>query len=321
MGLTAAVLVVWPLWTALGWWCFRRRADGLRALGSLALAGLSLSLPLMVWDSHGGVRMLAAVLSILMVGKLGVVVNRGGGLLSADANLRDFMVWAGSLPEGRRSKSHEEAVRLRFTAQRDFGRCVFKGLILYGMLMLNSVVAPLDLRALSTLWAGLFLYLVFSGLRDGLAALHGWLGVHVPPLFDNPLVAASPREFWGRRWNLWFTSTAHDLMFRSISKRFPSVLGAGLVFGVSAVLHEWIVIAGMHQFDGRMLAFFGLHFLAATLQSEWRGRIGYRWPRSVSVVLHFAWLWGSAPLFMDPVDDVLGLSTWTLASIQTFFLQ
>lgn len=75
------------------------------------------------------------------------------------------------------------------------------------------------------------------------------LGYDSLPAFDMPLLAAtSPRDFWGRRWNLIIHRLMHRTYFRTVARASGSAtLGALAAFVCSAAFHEFMCAARAHD--------------------------------------------------------------------------
>jgi hypothetical protein len=126
-----------------------------------------------------------------------------------------------------------------------------------------------------------------------------WLpwGRLLPPLHDKPLLARTIAEFWGCRWNLWFSDWFRFVIFAPWRRR--PVLALGLVFFISGVMHEWVVnlpfylVTGKNLF-GTMMLYFPLQ--AAGILIERRFLQG----KPVASIL-FAWLivFGPVPLLLN----------------------
>jgi hypothetical protein len=70
-------------------------------------------------------------------------------------------------------------------------------------------------------------------------------------------------DFWGRRWNLWFSDWFRFAIFSRLRNR-PR-LALLLVFAVSGLMHEWVVNLPLYLVIGRPL--FGSMMLYFLLQA------------------------------------------------------
>lgn len=92
-----------------------------------------------------------------------------------------------------------------------------------------------------------------------------WLpsGQLLPALHDKPLLARSVAEFWGCRWNLWFSDWFRFVLFSPM--RGQPVLALFFVFLVSGLMHEWVVNLPLYLATGKNL--FGTMMLYFPLQA------------------------------------------------------
>lgn len=80
-----------------------------------------------------------------------------------------------------------------------------------------------------------------------------------PALHRNPLLARGVADFWGQRWNLWFSDWFRYVVLAPLRHR--PVLAVVLVFFLSGLIHEWVVnvslflAAGRNRFGTMMLYF------------------------------------------------------------------
>eukprot|EP01102_Stenamoeba_stenopodia_P002943 TRINITY_DN1287_c0_g1_i1.p1 TRINITY_DN1287_c0_g1~~TRINITY_DN1287_c0_g1_i1.p1 ORF type:complete len:494 (-),score=145.43 TRINITY_DN1287_c0_g1_i1:74-1555(-) len=125
-------------------------------------------------------------------------------------------------------------------------------------------------------------------------------------MWNYPLFATSPRDFWGRRWNLLFRVIFHQLVFVPIAlyidpllayldmqtgtkkkKRVPThlvkktsllsahraspegrLIAATTVFFFSGVLHEWFNYIAFGEYTMENLAFFLVQAAACAIQTQ-----------------------------------------------------
>lgn len=161
------------------------------------------------------------------------------------------------------------------------------------------------------LWCLFAAYFAASGLVDLLTGV-GMLitGHQAGEIFDCPHLASSPRDFWSRRWNRMFRNAAHRLVFTPLGGAKRPLLAVGGVFLVSALVHEYIVLAALGYSRGHMSAFFALHGVT-TLGTGVR-RSPWPVPRGLDVACHSAWLLVTAPLFFIPMEQILPARDWAL---------
>jgi hypothetical protein len=80
-----------------------------------------------------------------------------------------------------------------------------------------------------------------------------WLpsGRLLPALHRQPWLARGVADFWGRRWNLWFSNWFRHVIFSPLRHR--PLLALLLVFAVSGVMHEWVLNVPLFFATGRAL--------------------------------------------------------------------
>jgi hypothetical protein len=157
-------------------------------------------------------------------------------------------------------------------------RLVAKALCLLGLL---HVLGEIFVDKAPTLWAsplsfyvhqlayGLAFYLQLASVSD-VGVLFGTLTsdrLCVEGLWNAPYLATSPRDFWGRRWNVLFRHIFHGLIFLPVAKRLGVVVGSLAVFAVSGLLHEFLNHIVFHDASGENLVFFLVHGGACLVQS------------------------------------------------------
>ncbi|XP_038711507.1 long-chain-alcohol O-fatty-acyltransferase-like [Tripterygium wilfordii] len=140
-----------------------------------------------------------------------------------------------------------------------------------------------------------------------------WLGVEFEPQFDEPYLATSIQDFWGRRWNLMVTSTLHPTVYdpvrkisaRLFGRKFAPLLAVVASFTVSGLMHELIFYyIGRKTPNWELTCFFVLHGVCLAIEvavkKEMNGKL--RLPGLVTgpVVVGFALATG-AWLFMPAV--------------------
>ena len=84
-----------------------------------------------------------------------------------------------------------------------------------------------------------------------------------PALHRRPWAARSVADFWGNRWNLWFSDWFRYVIFSRLRRR--PVFALFLVFAVSGLMHEWVINVSLYFVTGR--APFGTMMLYFLLQA------------------------------------------------------
>jgi len=158
-------------------------------------------------------------------------------------------------------------------------------------------------------WALWLTWLGVSAFVDLVSGVAMQTGIAVAEAFDVPPLARSPRDFWGRRWNL----VVHDMVLRHVflplgGLRRP-LRATFWVFAMSGLIHELFVLMALGhpaRHSGFMMLFFGLHGLAVMAQLWWDRGPGRRrsMPRPLAVALHLGWMTLTSPLFFAPIGEV-----------------
>lgn len=138
------------------------------------------------------------------------------------------------------------------------------------------------------------LYIALEILLGIFAALtRALLGVELEPQFDEPYLATSLQDFWGRRWNLMVSRILHPTVYnpvRSISSRWigrkwaplPAVIA---VFFVSGLMHEIIFYyIGRLKPTWELTCFFLIHGFCLAIEIAIKKALNGSWclPKVVS---------------------------------------
>ncbi|KAI3456532.1 hypothetical protein Pfo_013195 [Paulownia fortunei] len=173
-------------------------------------------------------------------------------------------------------------------------------------------------------------------MLEMLLALFGALAkalvrVELEPQFNEPYLATSLHDFWGRRWNLMVPSILHPTVYqpvRSISARFmdrkwaaiPAVLAT---FLVSGLVHELVLYnIGRLRPTGEMICFFLIHGVSLSLEIVIKKILFGRFslpgivsgPLTLAYVIHTSF-WLFFPPFLRAKADLKGC-TESLAFIE-----
>jgi hypothetical protein len=273
---------------------------------------LPLAMPLTIPQEWVYARALVTVWAITMAGKGYELLRDRVPDPRMLARLPTFCFWLLVPPKAELSADPAAAVRVQTEGLGRLGRAVLK-LPFVGALLLVHLYWP-GLHEgpwIEAFWGLWLTYLAVSGFVDVLSGLAMQTGIAVAESFDVPPLARSPREFWGRRWNL----VVSDLVFRHVflpvgGLRRP-VRATAWVFVISGLLHELFVLFVLGhpaRHAGFMMIFFGLHGLAVMVQLAWdRGRRRRRrqsMARPLAVALHLLWMTLTAPLFFAPIGEI-----------------
>ncbi|CAM8903186.1 unnamed protein product [Rhodiola kirilowii] len=292
---------------------------------------LFLLLPLRLTSVHlGGTT--AFFISWLATFKL-ILFSFNKGPLSSDPNISLLrFIATGSLPIKINPKSKLDATpRGRPAPDRDPGSQIWKPAMRYAVkAMLLAVLFKLyDFKARLHPTAILFLYcfhiyfvLEFILAVVGAAARAG-LGLELEPQFNEPYLATSLKDFWGKRWNLVVTSILRPTVYEptmniitgptcQLSRNQAEPIAVLATFGVSAIMHELMIynLGRLHP-TGKMSSFFLLHGLCVVSETAVLRRLKGKWrvPRVVSssytilIVMSTA-IWLFFPDFLRARADV-----------------
>jgi hypothetical protein len=122
-------------------------------------------------------------------------------------------------------------------------------------------------------------------------------GQLLPPLHGRLWLTRGLADFWGRRWNLWFSDWFRYAIFTRL-RNWP-VLALILIFAVSGVMHEWVINVPLYFLTGRVL--FGSMMIYFLLQAAGI-LVERRFLKSCAgLKVGFAWLviLAPAPLIMN----------------------
>jgi len=291
---------------AVAWYAYRYLREGGSALVPMAATVLMVIAVPAEWVY---VRIGATVASVCFSIKL---VQLGTGAVHDRAMLKTpsrFLYWFFLPPDSRPAGSPEDATQNRRTGLHRIVRSLpkFGGA---GALLLAEATTGLAAFGLwaSTLWSMCLLYLVFSGLADVVSGVSMQSGHWLAESFDAPMLARSPRDFWGRRWNMVVHRFAQRCLFLRVGGRRHPLRAIAIIFAASGVMHEYLIVAvrgTVPEHFGWMAAFFCLHGMAVI--GEVVTERTFKWPqlpRPLAVTLHFVWMTATAPLFLAPFGEL-----------------
>lgn len=108
-----------------------------------------------------------------------------------------------------------------------------------------------------------------------------WLpgGRRLPRLHNRPWLMRSVADFWGNRWNLWFSDWARYAIFQRLRPR--PVVALVVVFAASGLLHEGVINLPLHLLTGRalygtMMGYFLLQAAGVLIERRFRRRPVWR---------------------------------------------
>ena len=158
--------------------------------------------------------------------------------------------------------------------------------------------------------AELCIYLLVSGLLNGLAATLTWHGIDHDRPFGTPLLARTPAEFWGRHWNTWVNHLLYRHVFLPAGGRRHPVRGTLAAFAASAAFHEYLVDVGTLRFSGWMAAYFLVQGLLVVATATKRvRRFARRAPRAAWALTLVVML-ATGALFVRGAEGVDPSRSW-----------
>lgn len=176
------------------------------------------------------------------------------------------------------------------------------------------------------------IYFMLEMLLAGAAALaKAFTRVELEPHFNEPYLATSLQDFWGRRWNLMVPKILHPTVFQPVRRaaarlagpRWAAIPAVWATFLVSGLMHELVVYNfGRVRPSGEMLGFFVVHGVSLSAEIAVKKMVAgkFRVPGVVSgpvtlayVILSSFWLF--FPPFLRAGADLKGC-TESLAFLQ-----
>ena len=179
---------------------------------------------------------------LLFVGALLVVMKLAAWWIRGRRTPAPRRFWLSPLPAPNslartapRSELNPRLVRAALSA----------GALALGYSIFWNFILPLELPPWILGYLGVPFLLLFSSVLVAVITLL-WLpmGGLFPALHQNPLLARSIADFWGRRWNLWFSDWFRFTILGPLRRR--PTLAVVLVFLVSGLVHEWVVNGALY---------------------------------------------------------------------------
>lgn len=183
-------------------------------------------------------RFVGATVGLYVAVKLGsavlVAAREGAGNRSALRCVLFWLLWPGVRPDRFEVAEEDAAPEARtFVVGYAFA---LGGLALA---LVSFLARPVVGMAAST-W--LLLLAIFAVVHSGIGRLLPfglrWIGIAVPPLFDDPLRSSSVAEFWSARWNRPFIGMNRLFVTEPLAGRIGTSGAVAAGFAVSALLHE-----------------------------------------------------------------------------------
>ncbi|MCR9164670.1 MAG: MBOAT family protein [Nannocystaceae bacterium] len=223
-----------------------------------------------------------------------------------------FWLWWGVPADARLPRTSAEAAENKRRGVARLLRAAAKLGVVVVVVGVNRSVDDITASTVGfTAWSMIYVYASISGVADALTGALMLTGLHMSESFEAPMLARSPGEFWGRRWNRFITRWAFRNVFIPAGGRRSPARATMLVFVLSGLMHEYLLVAfqgGWSRYAGWTLAFFIVHGLVVVATA----RVKTSLPVPAAIALHLAFLFGTAPLFLIPLDDAVGYSKWWL---------
>jgi len=312
--LLAAALAVGALFPAYIHWVVRGRVGLARALLVAAGYGAVGWWPWALPADLQGVRFIVGMLAALAAGRMIEVAFERYPDPEMQRSFGRFFYSYINAADARWTPEEERPGVRRGGALRLL-RALGKAAAFVALLAMSSAFAELHgiwaLHLFWTVWASYCFITACFDIGAGLAMLSG---IELSEVFDLPPLADSPRDFWSRRWSLAFRNAAHRMIFVPLRGAEHPVRAVALVFLVSAVAHEYLVVASLGTTRGEMSVFFALHGAATLLDGLIAKRRQGRalLPRPLAVSLHLLWFTASSHFFFTPFLKAFPFDRWRL---------
>lgn len=114
----------------------------------------------------------------------------------------------------------------------------------WGLILVYGVAHRLiDRSAVFAGWIGLcgLVFVLHFGLFHLLSLVWRTGGMNARPIMNAPILASSPSDFWGRRWNMGFRDLAFGQLFRPFVGKIGVVSATLAVFVISGLVHELVI--------------------------------------------------------------------------------
>jgi hypothetical protein len=117
------------------------------------------------------------------------------------------------------------------------------GKLVFGAILIVVAVQMVNDYPIVAGWVGMtgIAFSLHFGLFHVLSVTWRRAGIDAKPIMNNPILASSVSNYWGKRWNLAFRDLAHTYVFRPNVGKF-GIAGATLaVFLVSGLVHDFVI--------------------------------------------------------------------------------
>jgi len=158
--------------------------------------------------------------------------------------------------------------------------------LLVGYWAYGWLISGVHMRGLLLSYAALPILMAMSEFLAALArALAVSSGRLLPPIHCRLWLTHGLADFWGRRWNLWFSDWFRYAILTRL-RRWPK-FALILVFAVSGLMHEWVINVPLYYLTGTalfgsMMVYFllqaaGVLVERQVLKGRNRAKIGFAW--------------------------------------------
>ena len=296
-----AVIALAPavaLAAALAFYPARRLGGRGRTWAWLACSTVAALSPCLVPLSAKPVRFVASLTAITMLVKLYDVYRQCR--LAQHMSLQSYLAY---LPNGFWLVLGKEPSRVPLTC--DLRRLTWVTPAFLSTLLLGAGLWQLDWSAVpfavehSLKVSSVVLTVVLFG--NALAVVYRLLGGRALDPMKNPIAARTPADFW-RRWNRPAQQFLNAYIFMPFGGLRRPVLASLATFGMSGLIHEYVLGIAAGRVQGWQLLFFSVQGCAAVATAHARPT---GWTQSLWIAATVAFNLATSVLFFQSVDAIL----------------
>lgn len=310
------ITIIFALSSLFSHFWVRHAAGPYKALGCIMACLGVMSLPWFLPADYTGLRMAIACFSLITTLRFIETAYHKYPDPKLQRSLLTYIKYLMAAPDVYAPDTQDERTINRRLGYKRMGRGLIK-LIPTLLLFAISTAYPTlhDIIFIHLSWVLLVSYFGATGLLD-IGSGFGMArdGYRTMEIFRNSLFATSPRDFWSRRWNLTVRNSMHRLIFIPLNGAQRPAIAVTCIFTVSAILHEYIVIAALGYTRGHMTLFFLFHGLATIVQGVMLHKRSNRplFSKPTAVILHNIWFISTSYLFFSPFLTAVPFDTWQL---------